>query len=57
VGVSLPHKFLEQIDKEREDIPRSRYLLRILERSYEKRIVSLEDGFGGLASSEPNEGR
>jgi hypothetical protein len=34
VGVSIPENILKQIDKDRMDIPRSRYLLRALERSY-----------------------
>jgi metal-responsive CopG/Arc/MetJ family transcriptional regulator len=34
VGISLPEEMLSKIDRERGDIPRSRYLLRILERAY-----------------------
>ncbi len=34
VGISIPKNILEQIDKERKDVSRSRYLLRILERSH-----------------------
>jgi hypothetical protein len=31
LGISLPRKIVTQIDAERGDVPRSRYLLRILE--------------------------
>jgi hypothetical protein len=33
-GVCLPAEILAKIDAERGDIPRSRYLLRILEKTY-----------------------
>jgi metal-responsive CopG/Arc/MetJ family transcriptional regulator len=33
VGISFPKKVIEKIDEERGDISRSKYLLRILERS------------------------
>ncbi len=33
-GLSLPKDILSKIDQERGDIPRSRYILRILERMY-----------------------
>ena len=33
-GISLPRDIVEKIDLERGDIPRSRYVLRILEKSY-----------------------
>ena len=36
VGISLPKEILEKIDRERQDIPRSRYVLRIIERLYPK---------------------
>jgi hypothetical protein len=32
-GVSMPHPIVFQIDKVRGDIPRSRFILRILERA------------------------
>jgi metal-responsive CopG/Arc/MetJ family transcriptional regulator len=32
MGVSMPKALKEQIDQRREDIPRSRYISRILER-------------------------
>jgi hypothetical protein len=34
VGISLPTKLMEKIDVDRGDIPRSRYVLRILEKQY-----------------------
>lgn len=33
VGISLPRKIMKKIDDERGDISRSRYLLRLLERT------------------------
>jgi hypothetical protein len=37
VGISLPKKIMSQIDSERGDVSRSRFLLRLIER---QRIVS-----------------
>jgi hypothetical protein len=34
VGISLPKEIITKIDSERGDIPRSRYLLRLLEKMY-----------------------
>ena len=34
VGISLPRKIMKKIDVERGDISRSRYLLRLLEKTY-----------------------
>ena len=34
VGISLPRKIMRRIDVERGDVSRSRYLLRLLERTY-----------------------
>ena len=56
VGISFPKKVIEQIDMDRKDIPRSRYLLRLIERSHtirNKEKSSLDVGFEGLVSSEP----
>lgn len=33
MGISFPKKVIEKIDEERGDIPRSKYLLRIIERT------------------------
>jgi hypothetical protein len=35
VGISLPRKIVTKIDHDRGDIPRSRYVLRILEETYQ----------------------
>lgn len=32
IGISLPENIINQLDKERGDITRSRYILRIIER-------------------------
>jgi metal-responsive CopG/Arc/MetJ family transcriptional regulator len=34
-GLSLPDKLLHKIDKERGDVSRSRFILRILEKFYD----------------------
>ena len=55
IGISLPRDMIEQIDKERQDIPRSKYLLRILEKSNwqsKNKLNSLESGLERLESSE-----
>ena len=36
VGISFPKKVIEQIDIDRKDIPRSRYLLKMLQGLYSK---------------------
>lgn len=38
-GISLPVKWMNRIDQERGDIPRSRYLLRLLEKAYSKETL------------------
>ena len=64
VGISLPKKIMAQIDSERGDVSRSRYLLRLIETS--ERAVSkgrgeprnvikkdpLDEGFGTPVSRE-----
>jgi metal-responsive CopG/Arc/MetJ family transcriptional regulator len=35
VGISLPKEILEKIDRDRQDISRSRYVLRLIERLYQ----------------------
>ena len=59
VGISLPKKIMSQIDSERGDVSRSRFLLRLIER---QRMVSnvetknvnapLDHGIETLRSSE-----
>ncbi|HZI70256.1 MAG TPA: hypothetical protein VFD60_03745 [Nitrososphaeraceae archaeon] len=59
IGISLPKEFMQKIDVERGDVPRSRYVLRILEKQYTfdgKKVAegcSLDREFETLGSSEP----
>jgi hypothetical protein len=39
VCLTLPQKILEKIDKERGDINRSRYVLRLLEKAYKNEQI------------------
>jgi hypothetical protein len=32
VGISLPTKLIQKIDTERKDVPRSKYILRLIEK-------------------------
>ena len=41
-GLSLPGELLRKIDTERGDIPRSRFLLRLIERAYEDKQTNIE---------------
>lgn len=34
IGISLPKEIMKKIDTDRGDVPRSRYLLRMLEKQY-----------------------
>jgi hypothetical protein len=46
IGISLPKEFMKRIDGERGDIPRSKYVLRILEKQYtieEKNAIGSSD--------------
>jgi hypothetical protein len=54
IGISISKQMIEFIDKDRKDVSRSRYLSRILEKSYAKKkeTDSLESSFCGLRSSE-----
>jgi metal-responsive CopG/Arc/MetJ family transcriptional regulator len=55
-GISLPDQLLKEIDTERGDISRSRYLLRLLEKQNKcdvcRKKDSLDRGFASLQSSE-----
>ena len=59
VSISLPTKLMKKIDVERGDVPRSRYVLRILEKQYTfdgKKVIergSLDRRFQTLQSSKP----
>lgn len=69
VGISLPREIVDKIDLERGDVPRSRFVLRILERTYsanndkirkpvnsnvKNRRDSPDIRFPGLSSNESN---
>ncbi|MDQ6866549.1 MAG: ribbon-helix-helix domain-containing protein [Thermoproteota archaeon] len=51
ISVTLPEPLIERIDKERGDINRSKYVLRLLERAYQK------DRDGLAKNSEGQKGR
>ena len=59
IGISLPKEFMQKIDVERGDVPRSRYVLRILEKQYTfdgKKVIergSLDRRLRTLQSSKP----
>lgn len=58
IGISLPTKIVEALDKKRKDVSRSRYILRILENDIlintNLKKVSFEDGFGPCQTNETN---
>jgi len=37
MGVSLPKQLVERIDKDRGDVPRSRFLVRLVEHAYNQK--------------------
>ena len=39
VGISLPKDLLSKIDVERRDVPRSRYLQRLVEKAYAVKVL------------------
>ena len=41
-GLSIPNELLTRIDSERGDIPRSRFLLRLIERAYRDEQGNME---------------
>jgi hypothetical protein len=59
IGISLPKEFMQKIDVERGDVPRSRFVLGILEKQYTfdgKKVTeggSLDREFETLGSSKP----
>jgi metal-responsive CopG/Arc/MetJ family transcriptional regulator len=57
IGISLPKDLMQKIDIDRGDIPRSRYVLRLLEKQYGFRQMrekgSLDREFETLGSSKP----
>ncbi len=52
VGISLPTEFLKQIDEERGDIPRSRYITKLLKTLYPINKSSL---VSEISSNEPKD--
>ncbi len=54
VGISFPKKLLKQIDKDREDVSRSRYLLKMIENSNNYKIMSNSQELSLKASSQAN---
>ena len=44
LGISLPRQIVGQIDSERGDVPRSRYVLRILEKQYALKGIEVKEG-------------
>lgn len=44
VGISLTRDILKKIDAEREDIPRSKFVLRILEKRYQSQSQDSRNG-------------
>jgi metal-responsive CopG/Arc/MetJ family transcriptional regulator len=44
VGISLPAEIISKIDAQRGDIPRSRYILRVLQDTYPKKRKLKEEG-------------
>ena len=49
VGISLPKDLISRIDRERGDIPRSRYMLRLLQKLY------LAEGARSLTDNKSNQ--
>jgi len=55
IGISLPSKIVDAVDKKRKDVSRSRYILRILENhivNKNNNKASFEDGLGPSHSNE-----
>ena len=46
LGISLPTEVLLRIDKDRGLIPRSRYLLKLIEIAYNSDEIKLQEQFG-----------
>jgi metal-responsive CopG/Arc/MetJ family transcriptional regulator len=42
IGISLPIELVKKIDKERHDVPRSRYILRLIENG----VYTINKGVG-----------
>jgi hypothetical protein len=46
LGISLPEEILLKIDKDRGLIPRSRYLLKLIELAYNTNRIKTQERFG-----------
>jgi hypothetical protein len=46
LGISLPEEILLKIDKDRGLIPRSRYLLKLIELAYNTNRIKPQERFG-----------
>lgn len=55
VGLSLPKEILKKIDEERQDIPRSKYVVRIIERLYFRNGNENKNCHDSLDSSPSNQ--
>jgi hypothetical protein len=53
VGVSMPKNIVSKIDAERGDVPRSRYLLRLLEKVYANTPIDTENNETRNKSNKP----
>ena len=45
LGISLPQEILLRIDRDRGDIPRSRYLVKLIELAYNTNTVKPQEQF------------
>jgi hypothetical protein len=53
VGVSMPKNIVSKIDAERGDVPRSRFLLRLLEKVYANTPIETENNESRKKSNKP----
>ena len=45
LGISLPEEILLKIDKDRGDIPRSRFLVKLIELAYNTNTIKSQEQF------------
>ena len=46
LGISLPQEILLRIDKDRGDIPRSKFLVKLIELAYNTNRIKPQERFG-----------
>ena len=46
LGISLPQEILLRIDKDRGDIPRSKFLVKLIELAYNTNRIKPQEQFG-----------